>query len=260
MNRPRMIIDAHVHITDCGTWFESGKVASVDTLLSEMDRAGVDKAIVLPLPGHTTNLTVARCVRAHRDRLIGFGVLGSTDLLDEVEHIRDQELMGIKFHPRLAMRTLDFLEKEGVLHLTEEWNLPILVCGWLQSHVIPIAELTPLNLDRIAKRHPSQVFILAHLGGHRLTDAVFCARSNLNVFVDCSYVLDFFAGTSLERDFVSLLCRFDQKLIFGSDFPEISIDRYLRRVQHLLESSPEPVDQEAILWRNMARVLNLAIT
>ena len=250
-----MIIDAHVHITDSGTWFSSGLEATLDALLQALDQAGVDQAVVLPLAGYTANATVVRCVRAHPDRLIGFGTLGTEPTREGVQHVRDLGLSGIKFHPRLERRTLAWLEREGLLGEIEDAGLPLLVCGWLQSTSVPIVELTPLALDVTAKRHPSLTFILAHMGGHRLWDAVVCARSNENVYLDCSYTLAVYEGTSLVRDFTALLSSVDQKLMFGSDFPEIGIREYLDRVSALVEAAGLGASREAIFGGNLLRAL-----
>lgn len=253
-----MIIDAHVHLTDSGTWFATGLEATVDALLGALDEAGVDQAVVLPLAGYTTNGTIVRSVRRYSDRLIGFGTLGTDPTLESVRQVQELGLSGIKFHPRLERRTLTWLEQHGLLQEIEAVGLPLLVCGWLQSMSVPIMELTPLALDAVAKRHPTLTFILAHMGGHHLWDAVYCARSNENIYLDCSYAVSAYEGTSLAGDFGALLSRVDRKIIFGSDFPEVNIKEYLSSVSVLVEAAGLEPKREAIFSGNLLRVLGRA--
>ena len=69
-----MIVDADCHISP----FREGVHISADELLRRMDRSGVDKAIVWLTPPYKreideSNAYVCQAVRAHADRLLGFG-------------------------------------------------------------------------------------------------------------------------------------------------------------------------------------------
>jgi hypothetical protein len=45
-----MIIDANTHITESGQWFQTPHDASIERLRDEIQRAGIDLALVVPLP------------------------------------------------------------------------------------------------------------------------------------------------------------------------------------------------------------------
>ena len=101
-----------------------------------------------------------------------------------------------------------------------------MICGWQQSSTICIEDICPLKIDIFAKKYRNIRFIISHLGGHKFWDAFTVARSNENVFLDCSYFLNFFKNTSLEKDFFSMLSSIDRKVLYGSDFPEVDILNY----------------------------------
>ncbi|MDG6218720.1 MAG: hypothetical protein QCI00_04685, partial [Candidatus Thermoplasmatota archaeon] len=63
------------------------------------------------------------------------------------------------------------------------------------------------------------------------------AKSNQNVYLDLSYFGNLAFGTNLFHDFCLLLDKLDQKVIFGTDFPEVNIDEYTnlwrKKLNHL---------------------------
>lgn len=99
-----MIIDAHVHCT--------GQERSGDVLRS-LDDAGIDMAVLLapflsegysledPESLRRGNAGLARLVKGHEDRLIGFAVLDPrrADAPDDLQRAYDQGLRGIKMVP-----------------------------------------------------------------------------------------------------------------------------------------------------------------
>lgn len=222
-------IDCHVHVTESGRWFNTSYNSSVDHLLDEMDRAGIEKSIVLPIKGVTTNAFVISLAKAHGDRLIGFGTASMKTWRDDLKEIVDNDLRGIKFHPRIQHESMMDWEEHGILKAIEKTGLPLIVCGWQQtsSPVATMEKIQPNVIDSIAKKHPNLKIVIAHLGGHRFYDAFFCARGNPNVFLDCSYFFNFFKGTSLEKDALVLMHLADEKILFGSDFPEVNMREYL---------------------------------
>ena len=252
-----MLVDGQVNITETGKWGNTSFNSSVDEALRQMDEAEITKGVLLPLNGFATNKYIASEVKNHQDRFIGFGNVGKNNWKDGVNEVLDLGLEGIKFHPRIEGQTpKEWLDK-GIFESLEKNKLPVKICGWLQSSSVPIEELTPLKIDVIAKAHPQLKIILSHLGGHYYWDAFFVARSNKNVFLDCSYFLKVFEGTSLENDFFTSMHLIDQKVIFGSDFPEVNINDYKLKVLRGL-SLNRKTDGKNIFSNNFIQILNEA--
>ncbi|OYW88368.1 MAG: hypothetical protein B7Z20_02720, partial [Sphingobium sp. 32-64-5] len=63
-----MVIDTHCHASS--RWYEP-----VDTLLFNMDRCGVDQAVLVQMLGSTDNREMAGARRAHPDRFVFVGAI-----------------------------------------------------------------------------------------------------------------------------------------------------------------------------------------
>jgi len=248
------VIDCHINITKDGVWGATAFNASLENLLLQMEHSGISKALLLPVEGYCEKDYVSEVVKSYPEKFIGFGNFACSSAEKDIESCVALGLRGVKFHPRMQKTSLKDLVQSGALEILEKLNLPLMICGWLQSKHLPIEELNPLHIDRIAKLYPNLKLILSHLGCHKYWDAFFVARSNQNVYLDCSYYLEFFKGTSLISDFYNSLHLIDQKILFGSDFPEVEIktylDDFLSRVDH------EKVNVAGILSENIKRVVS----
>ena len=69
-----MVIDAHVHVSKDGNWFDTDLVATPERLLRQLDRADIDRAVLLPTFNNCDNETIFRICKRHPHRLIGFAV------------------------------------------------------------------------------------------------------------------------------------------------------------------------------------------
>lgn len=223
-----MIIDAHINIADTGLWGPNKLDVSAKTILRYMDDAKVEKGVLLAISGIASNKTLESFLKTDPDRFFGFGNLEDYEDVDKsIQELKKIGAVGVKIHPRFEKIIPEDLSKNRVFQKIEKSGLVLNICGWLQSSHVPIESLTPLKIDKIAKQHPNLKIIISHLGGHQFWDAFFVARANNNVFLDTSYFSEFFEGTSLFNDYVNSAKQIDQKLIFGSDFPEISIEKAL---------------------------------
>ena len=226
------IFDGHINISENGDWFNTGLDASYKNAVDAIEEAGVKRAALIAMPGASTNRVFETSV-IDRSRFWCFGNIDFDRIQYSLDQIKDLELDGVKFHPRIQGVDLEGIMESGILEAIEKLGIPVMICGWQQSSTVSIESLSPLRIDVVAKRYKSIKFSIAHLGGHRFWDAFTVARSNQNVFLDCSYFLEFFKGTSLETDFFAALPLIDEKLIYGSDYPEINpktyVSNFLRR-------------------------------
>ena len=59
-----------------------------------------------------------------------------------------------------------------------------------------------------------------------LWDALFVAKAHANIFVDLSYTLPYFRGSSLERDLEFAVKKLgSHRCIYGSDHPEMELNK-----------------------------------
>ena len=243
------VYDCHVNLSESGKWFNSNLDASYEKILDDLDIAGIEKAVLLAMPGVCSNTAFAAS-KINRNRFWCFGNLDFSNLNYSLDQIRDLDLDGIKIHPRFQGIGIDVLSQMDFISKLAEVRLPIMICGWQQSSNVHVDALSPLYIDRLAKKHPQLPIILSHMGGYRFWDAYTVARSNPMVYLDCSYFLQAFVGTSLESDFFAVLDKIDRKVIYGSDFPEISIksdlDYFLNGINRIT-----PTKRDNILFRNL---------
>lgn len=288
------VIDAHVHLYPDevnrapATWAEvagerkwaqlctrrrkDGRAVQgfpcVAELLAEMDRAGVERAVLLGWYWERAetcaaqNRFLAACVRAHPDRLSAFGTVqpaaGSEAALAELTKMRDEGLVGLgELSPHSQGYAVDDPGLGEVLARAGEWGWPVnLHVTDPKSRDYPGRVSTPLeDFVRLARRFPAVNFILAHWGGLLpLREAEAVALGN--VFYDTA------ASPLLYDD--SVWGRFAatvpaDRVLFGSDFP---LDVYPRRggapemTLLLAEARRADVDPR-ILGGNAARLLRL---
>lgn len=248
------IIDGHVNVTEDGRWGNTQHDASISNLLRQMDAARVDQSLLLPIRTFASNAFIGKEVKNYSDRFWGLGNISVNSFEDDIKEIQDLGLKGVKFHPRAQLESPLLWDKNGVYAALEEAGLPVMICGWMQSSTIPMDELSPMAIDRIAKKYPNLTFVIGHMGGHRYIDGIFCARSNKNVYIDNSYFNYFFADTSLEDDFFKLLPKVDQKVIFGTDFPEVELAAYVERVR---SKATADTDLDAVFSGNVKKAFKL---
>jgi predicted TIM-barrel fold metal-dependent hydrolase len=258
-----VVVDANAHATRDGRWFDTGRDASLGRLLAELDAAGVDRAVLTGLPGAiSTDDVLALCAEAG-GRLLPVGPF------DPCAHPTPEEacaqarrdlagrgLLGVKLHPRfggydvLDDRVLAFLDDLA----TWEERPAVWICTFLH-----IPGLRPRSgpveaLCEIVGRLPGVQFVLAHAGGPDLLSLATAVRSAPNALLDLSFTITRFHGSSVQLDLVHLLTTFENRLVFGSDFPEASPGR-ARALLEEVAAGAGPDVLGKVLGGNLCRAL-----
>lgn len=231
-----MIIDGHIHLTADGRWFDTPYDARVERALTEMDKAGIDKAAIIPIAEIRNRAFCIETAMRRSDRFfVGFTLASTAD--DELRELRASLKQGVcsflKVHPRQSGISPADPALDPFLEAAEEFAVPAVFCTYMRGPRLPMRDLTPLVFDDIARRRPNLTLVLAHAGSYRALDAIAVAQSHANVYLDLSHVLEYFQDTSLERDFIFAFKKLDRKVIYGSDFPEYGIDSYYQRARQI---------------------------
>ena len=217
---PEKIADKAVHGTDTFYNIVSKRKGTAKDLIDEMHSSIVDKFIVqsvatTPHQVKSINEFVAREVELFGEFLVGLGTLhqDSQTMKEDVEHLIELSLKGVKLHPDIQNFKIDEERYFPIYELCEKYSLPILMhTGDYRydnsnpNRVIPILE-TFKNLTLIG----------AHFGGWSMYDEAskqLCKYENF--FVDCSsafYALD-------KTDAKTIINRYGtDKVLFGTDYP-----------------------------------------
>jgi predicted TIM-barrel fold metal-dependent hydrolase len=251
-----MIIDADCHISS--QRFDA-LAMTADDLLREMDRAGVDRALVWLRPPYTRevepeNRAVAEAMRSHPDRLLGFGWanprLGTTAAETEISRcFEEYGFYGIKFNGAQDEYIIDAPEVLSLIERAAAYGKPI---GF---HIgADFYENThPYRLAKIAGRFPDITFLMIHMGGAGKPaldhSAIEVALAHPNITL---------IGSAIdERPILSAIAALGpDRVCFGSDMPFNLIHVRLAMYRALLRDHKEET-RAAVLGGTIARVLGV---
>lgn len=252
------VIDAHIHIKADDDWFGKKIDSSSETVLKQMRSAGIKKGLILAL----ARLDQNDYVRAVCEKSGGalFALAGFDPVNQELsgldEYLQSDCFKGVKLHPRRdnfsAMDEKLFLLYEKASK--NSWTINFDVFG--HSTTLPMDEMRPTVFDRIAKKFPDLKIVLSHCCTPWVMEAFFVAKSNPNVFLDCSFIISRYQGSSVFTDLLYTARHLDRKLIYGSDFPEEPINRYYSLAKIAFKDLPEE-KKANIFGNNALRAYNL---
>lgn len=279
-----MIIDGHTHIFPrqvrenrqkyCqkdlafDRIYGDGKAEMIgpESLIAEMDAAGVDMAVVCGFPWQNHELcvmgndAVLDAVQRFPNRLVGFGCVYPEEpdrALNEIDRCVTEGLRGIGelgFYTR-GMTHQDIVRMEPICRVISHLKIPLLLhANETVGHSYPGKGDTDLReIYRFVSSFPDVSIILAHWGGglifYEMMPSV--ARVTQRVYYDTA-ASPFLYRKDIYRVAHEIIG--PDRIIFGSDYPLIRPRRYLDDIQNAgLDRTP--VDQ--ILGENLRRLLDL---
>lgn len=300
-----MIIDAHCHIWDkemekgeLGDVLESLNVqmgfkdrrniydGSIERLIGDMDEAGIDKTVLLPLDfefiyegGGLTfkkyNDIVSGYLKRYPDRLIVFAGVdprrGKGAVVELRRCVEELGFLGLKLWTVTGFVPDDDayypLYEEAARH-----GIPILVHTGLGPGYSYLKTCRPVYVDKVAVDFREINFIMAHVGTPWAEEALAVALKNPNVYVDLSAWQKTFSVFPLGLIQVISMAKVMHggvhKVLFGSDWPlftEIYSQKewvdVIRGLEHppplQIMGLPEITDEdkEMILGKNAQSVL-----
>jgi uncharacterized protein len=244
----------------------------LECFLLEMDEAGIDRAVLLPLDCTTTfgcqifsNEQVAE-ITSRTPRFLGFASVdpNCSEAPRQVERaVKELGLLGLKLNPALQRFYPDSRELAfPVYQACAESGVPVMIhCGmsWAPLGLAKYAQ--PLLLEEAIQAFPTLNFILGHFGWPWVQDATMLAVKYPNVYLDTAilysgtpqdalqHVLTQQVGLNvIERSLFN-------KILFGSDYPRVDIRRSVRGLKSLGLS---PSTEKAVLGENASRLLKIA--
>ena len=239
------VFDSHAHI---GVARHSGRSCSAAEMLATMDKAGVDRALLIPFPvvenHRAAHDLIAAAVRDHPDRFAGAACvnpfLPEAEFRDEVRRCAEElGFVALKLQPQYqalnpVSRRSDFLFETAARH-----RLPV-IChtGTGAPYALPSLFIMP------ARRFPDTPIILAHAGGGiYVLEAVVAASVCPNIRVELSSLLPHHIAEVLAH--IS-----SDRLLIGSDLPE-SVEAEIGKILTMEISRSA---KEDILWKTAARL------
>jgi predicted TIM-barrel fold metal-dependent hydrolase len=236
----RKIIDFNIHLTDDGSFEREQNLTLFDASASLVNITQRMSAIDI-ISGNVMILDT-NFLRNDPDPLlkeIASAGLKATvmidprdpDALDLVDEAALRNADGIKFHPYfLELADTDFPLAVDVALRAEQKGLWVAVCcsyGTKNVFSISGARL----IAEISKSLSDTPLIALHAGGKAILDVMSIAIETPNLFLETSFSIPFWAGSSVETDFVFAMRKIGcDRWIYGSDHPFVTMEDGLREI------------------------------
>jgi predicted TIM-barrel fold metal-dependent hydrolase len=206
---------------------------------------------------------IADAAAEHSDVLIPFGSVdpraGKAAVARARRLVTEHGVRGFKFHPSLQVFEPNDLAYYPLYEAITELGVPALFhtgqtgigAGLPGGRGIKLRYSNPMLLDDVAADFPELTIVLAHPSVPWQDEAISVATHKANVYIDLSGWSPKYFPPQLVRAANSLLKR---KVLFGSDFPVLTPDRWLADFAKLeIKDEVRPL----ILKENAIRMLGL---
>ena len=241
---------------------------ALEHLLTEMQEAGVDRAIIHAEfecgdPADALNEAVAQTVAAYPDTFSGFGTVsvGSRNparMMRQVRRIVELGLIGVGLQPAFFGLPINDRVLYPMYAQAAELGLPVAIhTGVNYSRRAPISNEHPLQLDQVACDFPELVLIATHASWPWVADLVAVARRHPTIYIDFGGLAPKYlgaAGAGWEVLYHFMNSVLSDRILFATDWPVMTIQRALGE---WLELGLKPTTLEAALGGNIVRVLGL---
>ncbi|MCI1674020.1 MAG: amidohydrolase family protein [Bifidobacterium tibiigranuli] len=216
-------------------------------IFTSMDSAGVDMAMICSLAQRIENDFIAQTCRQYPDRFFGFGQVrpNEDDAVDEIHHISQLGLRGLKLHPSLhGYLFSDHGLLDPVFAACEEEGLMVIV------NALDDAFVSPFGIEEIARGFPHVPTIIAHMGAvWNVPDSIIVAERNPNIYLDTS--------ATMLIDVRNAYARLGaQKILMGTEWPANDFDMERLKIR---KAVPKECDRALIEGGNIARLLGLGV-
>ena len=264
-----MIIDCHTHLNRYEPSEPASPAERRALLRGEMDRHGIDFALVLTSYLVNADRPGTAEVLELLDGDPRFGVVAGVpwpqveagDFAELRALLAAGRLRGLKLYPGYAPFALSDPRMRPVYELAAASGVPVMIhTGDTFARQAKVKYAHPLQVDEVAVEFRDTTFVLCHLGNPWFMDAAEVVYKNENVLADVSGLT---LGEWEPRFEKVARARLDEaiayvndptKFLFGTDWPISAMGGYLRFVA-TLELTPE--EREGMMWRNAARIFRL---
>ncbi|MDR2655407.1 MAG: amidohydrolase family protein [Oscillospiraceae bacterium] len=223
----------------------------------EMDEAGIDFAVMLPIWPNTTFEEYLAASKLD-PRIIPFTSadfsLDTAELAAKLRLDIDRGAKGLKLHPTIQNMPLDDPKTVAAVRVFTEADLPVITHTGSNPYYVPgspwptnPANSEPAKIWAFCRAHPDTKIICAHCGGSG--EAFIKAVGDLkNVYTDTTM-----CNRVNMQNAVSLLG--PERLLFGSDVPFGSFKPSVEEMELAFADRPDIADM--CFYSNMARLIHM---
>jgi len=174
------------------------------------------------------------------------------DVESTLKRAKELGFWAVKFHPlQQGIERGEYPEVLRSAKMAEELGFAILIdasYGTLSLYRYSGLELAAF----LAEEVKSVPIVVLHSGGYRALEALLIALSAGNVYIELSFSLPFYRGSSVERD-IAFICRKIgyERVVYASDHPFVAADEALSLFMDFAQQEGfEPPLIRRICWEN----------
>lgn len=176
-----------------------------------------------------------------------------------LKDLKKKKIKIIKIHPRHI--NMPFHKKVYYLNLFKKiskFNFTIMWCtldSW--KNKIPDTDHQLNLITMMTNKCNKNKIILMHSGGTNLLKFYEKFRFKKNIYFDLSYTIDLYKKTTLENDIKFLFNKFDERIIVGTDYPDIKFKKHYCNLLELVKKSKITITKKKnILFNNLKKLTN----
>lgn len=258
-----MRIDAHAHLKGDSTEMDM----QICNLLSMYKILNIKKALLIPFDEMQKNEIIASIRDKFSDVFYFISLVDfENNMFENFEeqmtyHMEVLRCVGYKIHPRYQGISLTDNRLKSIVEIAGKLGQFVIIDCLPSRGLVRIADTLPLLVDDIAMSCPKTPIIMAHMGGHRVLDALIVAQKNPNVYMDISATIIKYQGSSIMQDIVYCLNKLSDmgKLIFGSDYPTFSPRDTYEILEGLIKQAHlSNVEIEKIMGSNFINIMEMS--
>jgi predicted TIM-barrel fold metal-dependent hydrolase len=251
-------IDTHIHLDPNS---QNSLKEQIDELQRELSRLGGSHGILLHLDWQKFDKkSIADEVKKYENLSAYVNITpGPRGSLRELSFsVGTLGYKGLKLHPRL--NNFKLLSRDTFLLCREAGNLgiPVLIDAFIDGKNLK-QEILPRHFAVLAEKCSGTNFIWAHMGGYKVLDFLFLGKPLPNVYMDFSFTLQYFQGSSVIQDVVYAMrnMKFD-RIFYGSDYPDRPLGVALNiAIDTLRSHGLSDDDLEKLFFANASKYLGL---
>lgn len=243
----------------------STKTQSIEDIVTDLDKHGVEKAVILGRDVETTyqwkgsNEGIADFVKQYPQKFIGFAGLDPHKGMGAVEELKkcveELGLKGASIDPYLAQIYVHDAKYYPIYAKCCELKIPIVITTGPAS-LVPdavIDHVAPRYIDFVARDFPELKIIISHGGYPWVNETIIVAQRNPNVYLDISEYENFPQAETYIKAANTII---GDKLLYASAHPFQNFKDCIKFYEKL------PFTDEVrkkVMYENAAKILNLTV-
>jgi len=243
----------------------TGQGIPLDEEIARMDRAGIDKGLMIATTGGWRGSDIffekpveriAEVVAQYPDRFKGIVGLNPSRIVPALEHlehaVRDMGFIGAHLYPHWFGKPPDDRIYYPFYAKCAELGVPLQIqVGHSAQQFLPTVA-RPILLDQVAIDFPELSIVAIHIGYPWVEEMISVAWKHPNVYIGC----DAHAPAYWDPSFVRFIdsSRGRNKVLFGTDWPVIDFERAVREIGELDLSD---ASLRRLMWDNAIELYGL---